>query len=106
MVPAFRPRSPLRVGPTLFFAVGPTSWQARHFLNTSSPFSTLASVASALGAPAAASSNSMVVANTFIRGVLRRWSCCEYLAPESCCWKGWCTWRDQVQQLGYRGALT
>src|SRR5688500_7823502 len=38
---------PLRRGPTLFLASGPTSWQARHFLNTSAPSSGLPSCAAA-----------------------------------------------------------
>jgi hypothetical protein len=37
--PAARPLSPLSWGPTLFFAPGPTEWQAAHFLNIFFPAS-------------------------------------------------------------------
>src|SRR5262245_6915069 len=37
MVPEWRPSSPLSTGPTLFFAVGPTSWHGAHFLNEVAP---------------------------------------------------------------------
>jgi hypothetical protein len=37
--PAARPTTPLRWGPTLFFAPGPAPWQGAHFLNIFFPAS-------------------------------------------------------------------
>ena len=36
-IPDLRPSIPLSTGPTLFFAVGPTSWHATHFLYELAP---------------------------------------------------------------------
>src|SRR5262245_37913955 len=37
MDPEWRLSRPLRIGPTLFLAVGPSSWQGVHFLNDVAP---------------------------------------------------------------------
>src|SRR4051794_31767310 len=68
MVPALRPRMPLRSGPTLFLASGPTSWQARHFLKTSAPSSALPSCAAAEpSVPIATEAATIVFRQAFMR---------------------------------------
>ena len=68
MVPDLRPSSPLSTGPTLFLALSPTAWQARHLLNEVLPAAT--SCASAADAAAnEATTTSALKVDIFIVGL-------------------------------------
>src|SRR4029453_3627546 len=88
---------PLSSGPSLFLASAPTSWQARHFLNTSAPSSALPSCATAVPkAPTVSQPAIIVFRQTCVR--LRISSTCSAGDPSQAYQTGPAFPRDASQQ--------